>query len=166
MTNLEIRNFAYDTIAEYLFENHSDFGRLLYDAIRQGGTIEDAVESFLKEEYANIGNMRSSLGEIAMKWDGLTDERLKIFSCACNIVAEHCGVEHLFNVEELVEITGVRDNYRLGFITPEEMVNLVSDYIRKKVRKPSIYLIDSVLKFVGLPRFWDCIDSKTFYFSK
>ena len=166
MTNLEIRNFAYDTIAEYLFENHEDFGRMVYDAVRQGGTIEHAVESFLIENYAEVGCVRKALWDIAMQWDGLTDERLKIFAWSCDIVVDTIGVEHLFNIEEICEFTNIRDNYTLGFITIEECANKIADKVCKCMRVPSIHTIDQVLEMVGLPRFHECVDMRTIYLTR
>jgi hypothetical protein len=166
MTNLEIRNFAYDTISSYLFDNHTDFCYSLYDEIRAGGTIESAVEKYLKENYENIGNVRRHLGDVAFQWHALTSERCKIFSLACDIIIECIGVEHILDVEELVTLTNIRDNYREGFITLEECANKIVDSIPIKRSRPSIYLVDSVFAFIGLPRFHDCIDTRYTYLSR
>ena len=166
MTNLEMRNFAYDTIAEYLFENHDDFGRMVYDVVRQGGTIEHAVEVFLSSACSEVGCVRTILAGLAMKWDGLTDERLKIFAKACDIVSDTMGVAHLFNINEMIELTNIRDNYTLGFITLEECANKIADEVRRHMRLFSIHTLDKVLDMVGLPRFYDCVDSRTIYFAR
>ena len=163
MTNIEIRNFAYDTISSYLFDNHTDFCYSLYDEVRAGGTIESAVEKYLKENYENIGNILPHLVEIAWKWHALTDEREKILAPACDLIIDFIGVEHLINIDTLTECTQPRDNYKLGFITLEECANKIADTIRKHIRRPSIHLVDSVLGFIGLPKFFDCVDTRYVY---
>lgn len=167
MTKMEIRNFAYDTIANYLFENHSDFGYHLYDAIRLGGTIEEAVESYLKENHKNIEpKIVASLSDTATKWDGTFYDCGKVFVLACDLVADYCGVEVLFPIETIVEFTNIRDNMKEGFITLEECANKIADKVKEKMWRPSIHLIDLVLDLVGLPKFVDCVDTKDLYLSR
>lgn len=166
MTNLEIRNYAYDTISSYLFDHHADFCYSLYDEVRAGGTIESAVEKYLKSHYEEIGNVLPHLVDTASKWDVLTGEREKILALSCDLIIDIIGVEHLFSIESLTEFLNPRNNYRLGFLTLEECANKIVDMIRKHIRRPSIHIIDSVFGFIGLPRYFDCVDSRTIYLSK
>ena len=165
MTNLEVRNFAYDSIANCLFENHPDFGSFIYDYIRQGGTLESCVEAYLKENYHTIdSSFRPRLCNEAMEWQGTYQECLKIYSLACDILADCLGVECLFTISDLTEFANQRDHYTLGFITLEECANKITDKVKQVLLRPSIHLVDKVLKLVGLPRFVDCVDSRTIYF--
>lgn len=164
MTNIEIRNFAYDTIANCLFENHSDFGSFVYDYIRQGGTIESCIEAYLKENYHTIdSSFRPRLCDEAMKWDGSYPECLKIYIHACNILADCVGVECLFTINDLIEFTNTRDNYTLGFITIEECANKIADKIKAVLVRPSLYIINLVLDLVGLPTFVTCVNPRDLY---
>jgi hypothetical protein len=164
MTNLEIRNFAYDTIANCLFENHPDLGSFVYDYIRQGGTIESCIEAFLKENYHTIdSSFRPRLCDEAMKWDGTYADCVKIYIIACDILVDCVGVECLFTIADLIEFTNNRDHYTLGFITLEECANKIADKVKTILVRPSIHIIDAVLKLVGLPRFDDCVDTRFVY---
>lgn len=161
MTKMEIRNFAYDTIANYLFENHSDFGYHFYDAIRLGGTIEDAVESYLKENYEKLTpEAVASFAHTAMQWDATFSEKNKIFALSCDILADAVGVMFLFGIETLTEFTNIRDNMKEGFITLEECAYKISDKIKDTISRPSLHTIDMVLELVGLPKFVDCVDTR------
>lgn len=167
MTNLEVRNFAYDTIASYLFEYHSDFGAFVYDYIRQGGTIESCVESFLKKYDYRIINVRDDLNRIAIEEvEGTFAEQIKVFNRACDIIVDTMGVAELYRPMEVVEMTNHRDNYTLGFITLEECTNKIVDKIASIFVRPSINLIDKTLDMVGLPKFVDCVDTKSIYLGR
>ena len=167
MTNLEIRNFAYDTIANCLFENHSDFGSFVYDYIRQGGTIECCVEAFLKENYDKIDStFRVRVCDEAMKWDGTYPECMKIYMYACDIITDSIGVMYLFDIHTIATFTNIRDNATLGFITIEECANKIADKVKEVLVHPSIHILDEVLKLVGLPRFDDCVDTRTIYLGR
>ena len=167
MTNLEIRNFAYDTIAYCLFENHPDFGSFVYDYVRQGGTIEACVEAFLMEVSDKIdSSFRPKLHDEAMKLDGTYAELLKIYIRACDIIVDSIGVMYLFNIHAITEFTNIRDSYTLGFITLEECANKIADKVKEVLVRPSIHILDEVLKLVGLPRFDDCVDSRDVYLGR
>lgn len=167
MTKNEIRNYAYDTIANYLFENHSDFGYHFYDAMRLGGTIEEGVESWLKENYKYIEpKILKALHETAMAWDGCYSDCARVFSLACDIIADCCGVVVLFSAESIIEFTNIRDNMKMGFITIEECANAIADKVIEKRVRPSIHFIDLVLDLVGLPKFVDCVDTRYSYLAR
>lgn len=167
MTNLEVRRLAYDTIASYLFEYYSDFGSFVYDYIRKGGTIESCVEAYLKENDCRIVAMRDDLNRIAIEEvEGKFAEQIKVFNRACDIVADTIGVEQLYRPVEVVEMANIRDNHSLGFITLEECTNKIVDVIASIFVRPSISLIDLTLKLLGLPKFVDCVDSRTIYLGR
>ena len=167
MTNFEIRNFAYDTIANCLFENHDDFGSFVYDYIRQGGTIESCIEVFLKENYDKIGSsFREKVYYESMEWEGSIGERFKVYSYACDIIADSIGVMYLFDIHTITEFTNTRDNYTLGFITLEECANKIVDKVTAILGHPSIHTLDEALKLVGLPRFDDCVDTRLIYLGR
>lgn len=166
MTKMEIRNFAYDTIANYLFENHEDFGYHFYDAIRLGGTIEEAIESYLKENSEQLTPKAvASFAHTARQWDATFSEKSKIFALSCDLVADYCGVEVLFPIETLTEFTNIRDNMKEGFISIEECANKIVDKIKETIPRPSLYIINVVLDHVGLPTLVTCVNPRDLYLS-
>lgn len=168
MTNLEVRTFAYDVVAKYLIDEHNDFAQAFYNSMRQGGTICHAIDDFMRSRRSDLVgvDVRDFAAQFVAKSSFSSSTKCKVVARVCDIIADNLGVVSVITESSFWKIMSKRDNLTLGFIDKEECANMIVDILKDECCSPSIHLIDSLFKQIGLPRFVDCVDNSTLYLTR